>query len=257
MRIFAALALLRHLRSAVQAAFVPTVIAVFKSPLLIMHPREISRIFMSHVWKVFGNGLDELSRPVKEELIRANSHGVVLDIGAGHGHTLLYLNPATVTKYVALEPNTLMHSEIRALAATKGFTEGAGNLAILPYGAEDVSLVVSALGGPNTVDTMISILTLCSIHDPEPTLKGLVQNVLMPGGIFVFFEHVLSNRDDVAWWQRFWTPVWKHAFDGCRLDRPTDVWVARMDAWKEASVWRKEGEEDEQLFWHKAGRFVK
>ncbi|RDX50754.1 S-adenosyl-L-methionine-dependent methyltransferase, partial [Lentinus brumalis] len=257
MKISAALAILQDLRFAIQAAFVPTVVAVLKSPLLIIQPHEISRIFMSHVWKLFGNGVDENGRPVKEQLIRANSHGVVLDIGAGHGHTVLYLDPIAVTKYVALEPNALMHSEIRTLAATKGFTEEAGNLAILPYGAEHVSLIVSALGGPNTVDTMISILTLCSIPDPERTLDALVRNVLKPGGIFVFYEHVLSHRDDVAWWQRFWTPVWKHAFDGCRLDRPTHVWVAKMDAWKEASVWSKDGEEEEHLFWHRVGRFVK
>ncbi|KAI0699517.1 S-adenosyl-L-methionine-dependent methyltransferase, partial [Cerioporus squamosus] len=257
MRISAAFAILQDLRLAFQAAFVPTVIAVLQSPLLIIHPREISRIFMSHVWKMFGNGVDENGRPVKEELIRANSHDVVLDIGAGHGHTALYLDPTKVTKYIALEPNALMHSEIRTLAATKGFTEAAGNLTILPYGAEQVSLIVSALGGPNTVDTMISILTLCSIPDPERTLEVLVRDVLRPGGTFVFYEHVLSHRDDVAWWQRFWTPVWKHAFDGCRLDRPTHVWVAKMDAWKEASVWGKDGEEEEHLFWHRVGRFVK
>ena len=73
----------------------------------------------------------------------------------------------------------------------------------------------------------------------------------------MFYEHVLSHRDDVAWWQRFWTPIWKVAFDGCRLDRPTDIWVQKMDVWKEASVWGKEGEEEEHLFWHRVGRFVK
>ncbi|RPD56829.1 hypothetical protein L227DRAFT_578495 [Lentinus tigrinus ALCF2SS1-6] len=172
-------------------------------------------------------------------------------------HTLLYLDPTKVTKYVALEPNALMHSEIRTLAATKGFSEAAGNLALLPYGAEDIWLVISALGGSNTVDSMIAILTICSIPEPERTLEALVRDVLKPGGTFVFYEHVLSHRDDVAWWQRFWTPIWKTAFDGCRLDRPTDVWVQKMDTWKEASVWNKEGEEEEHLFWHRVGRFVK
>ena len=170
---------------------------------------------------------------------------------------MLYLDPIKVTKYVALEPNVLMHSEIRTLAATKGFTEDAGNLLMLPYGAEEISLIVSALGGSNTVDSMIAILTICSIPEPERTLEALVRDVLKPGGTFVFYEHVLSHRDDVAWWQRFWTPIWKVAFDGCRLDRPTDIWVQKMDVWKEASVWGKEGEEEEHLFWHRVGRFVK
>ena len=170
---------------------------------------------------------------------------------------MLYLDPTKVTKYIALEPNKLMHTEIRALAASKGFTEEAGTLLVVPYGAEDISLVLSALGGPRSVDTLISILTLCSIPEPERTLAALVEDVLKPGGTFLFYEHVLSPREDVAWWQRFWTPLWKCAFDGCCLDRPTHVWIGKMDAWEEASVWGKPDEPEEHLFWHRVGKFVK
>ena len=150
-----------------------------------------------------------------------------------------------------------MHPEIRSRAATRGFSEASGNCLILPYGAEETALITSALGGLHQVDTLISVLTICSIPDPERSLAALVDEVLKPGGTFVFYEHVLSHRDDVAWWQQFWTPIWKVAFDGCRLDRPTDIWVQEMDVWKEASVWGKEGEEEEHLFWHRVGRFVK
>ncbi|KAI8976413.1 S-adenosyl-L-methionine-dependent methyltransferase [Trametes punicea] len=257
MKLSAAFSLLTDLRLAVQAACVPTLSAIFQSPSLLLHPSQISRVFMSHVWKVFGDGVDLNARPVKQSLIPGNAYGVVLDIGAGHGHTLFYLDPSKVTKYVALEPNKLMHAEIRTLAATKGFTEASGSLLILPYGAEEVSLITSALGGPRTVDTLISILTLCSIPEPERTLAALVDDVLKPGGTLLFYEHVLSHRPDVAWWQRFWTPLWRRAFDGCRLDRPTHVWIANLDQWAEREVMGKEGEEEEHLFWHRAGRFVK
>ncbi|KAL1942231.1 hypothetical protein VTO73DRAFT_6295 [Trametes versicolor] len=257
MKLSAAFAILLELRLAIGAAFVPTVTAIFKAPSLLWHPHQVSRIFMAHVWTLFGNGIDEGGRPVKQALIPENAHGVVLDIGAGHGHTILYVDPSKVTKYVALEPNQLMHDELRALAATKGFTEAAGNLLLLPYGAEETSLITSALGGARSVDTLVFILTICSIPEPERTLTGLVRDVLKPGGSLLFYEHVLSPRADVAWWQRFWTPLWKRAFDGCCLDRPTHVWVEKMDAWKEGSVWGKEGEEEEHLFWHRVGRFVK
>ncbi|CDO68528.1 hypothetical protein BN946_scf184998.g25 [Trametes cinnabarina] len=257
MKLSAAFALLADLRFAIQAAFMPTLSAIFRSPSLLVHPREVSRIFMSHVWKVFGNGVDESGRAVKQSLIPGNACGVVLDLGAGHGHTLLYLDSSKVTKYVALEPNQLMHGEIRTLAASKGFTEGTGTLLILPYGAEDISLITSALGGSHTVDTIISILTICSIPEPERTIATLVEQVLKPGGTLLFYEHVLSHRPDVAWWQRFWTPIWKRAFDGCCLDRPTHLWIANMDVWAESEVWGKDGEEEEHLFWHRVGRFVK
>ncbi|KAJ3013632.1 hypothetical protein NUW54_g1536 [Trametes sanguinea] len=125
MKISAAFGLLVDLRFAIRAAFLPT---------------------LSAIYNVFGNGVDENARPVKQSLIPGNAYGVVLDLGAGHGHTLFYLDPSKVTKYVALEPNQLMHGEIRTLAASKGYTEGNGNLLILPYGAEEISLITSALG---------------------------------------------------------------------------------------------------------------
>ncbi|OSD00414.1 hypothetical protein PYCCODRAFT_1479292 [Trametes coccinea BRFM310] len=257
MKLSAAFSLLADLRFAIRAAFVPTLSAIFKSPLLLIRPSELSRIFMSHVWTVFGNGVDENARPVKQSLIPGNAYGVVLDLGAGHGHTLFYLDHSKVTKYVALEPNQLMHGEIRTLAASKGYTEDTGNLLILPYGAEEISLITSALGGRHTVDTIISILTICSIPEPERTMAALVDEVLRPGGTLLLYEHVLSPRPDVAWWQRFWTPLWARAFDGCRLDRPTHLWIANMDVWAEKEVWTKEGEPEEHLFWHQVGRFVK
>lgn len=176
---------------------------------------------------------------------------------SGHGHTVKYLDHDKITKYVAIEPNELMHPEIRKVANAAGYTEAAGTLLILRYGAEQIELINSALGGSLAVDSIISILTICSIPSPEETVGKLVGQVLKPGGQFLFYEHVLSPREDVAWWQRFWTPIWLWAFDGCRLDRPTHLWVDKLDCWESRDIWGKEGEDVENLFWHRVGRFVK
>ncbi|KAF9807771.1 hypothetical protein IEO21_08047 [Rhodonia placenta] len=257
MKLSGSISLLMHLREAMQLAFLPTLRAILRAPSVLLHPRTVSQIFMNHVWSAFGDGIDGNSRPVKENLIPANARGVVLDIGAGYGHTVNYLKPEAVTKYVALEPNELMHDEIRKRATAAGFTESAGTLLILPYGAEDIASIVSALGAPHSVDTLISILSLCSIPSPEEALSNLVDLVLRPGGQLLFFEHVLSPRDDVAWWQRFWTPIWKNAFDGCCLDRPTHVFIRKMGFWSKGEVWGIEEENEEQLFCHRIGKFVK
>ncbi|KAI0942370.1 hypothetical protein AcW1_003014 [Taiwanofungus camphoratus] len=275
MKLSSSLGLLADLRYAIQAALIPTILAIFYSPFLLFRPREVSRVFMSHVWTAFGNGVDEGGRAVKAGLLPANARGIVLDIGAGesakslarilslpqplvgHGHTVNYLDRERVTKYIALEPNCLMHAEIRKLATAAGFTESSGTLLILPYGAEDIASILSALGEHNSVDTPVFILTICSIPHPEKSLKALVDLVLKPGGKLLFYEHVLSSRDDVAWWQRFWTPLWKRAFDGCCLDRQTDVWLRNLGAWSTEEVWGKEGESEESLFWHRVGQFVK
>jgi hypothetical protein len=173
-----------------------------------------------------------------------------------------YLDWSKVTRYVALEPNTLMHPNIRATANAAGFSESAGTLLILPYGAEDISSIVLAMddGKYQSADTLISILTLCSVPSPERTLHALVRDILKPGGRFLFSEHVLSHREDVAWWQRFWTPVWKSFFDGCRLDCPTHLWIERMrgeGVWKEGEIRGRPDKDEDHLFFHKFGEFVK
>lgn len=150
-----------------------------------------------------------------------------------------------------------MHDEIRKMAKGAGYSEEAGTLVILPYGAEQTDLINSALGGSNAIDTLISVLVICTIPSPENSVHKLVDDVLRPKGQFLFYEHVLSPRDDVAWWQRFWTPIWSRAFDGCRLDRPTHLWIDSMDVWDVRDIWGKADEEIENLFWHRAGRFVK
>lgn len=75
--------ILTDLRLAVQHAFLPTVRDIIRSPSLLLHPTALSRLFMSHVWIPFGNGVDEGGRPVKQGLITPYAYGVVLDIGAG------------------------------------------------------------------------------------------------------------------------------------------------------------------------------
>jgi len=179
----------------------------------------------------------------------------------GHGHTVRYLNRARITKYVALEPNVLMHSTLREQANKAGYHESDGTLIILASGVEDVQPILSSLSSFQPVDTIVSVLTLCTIPDPEKNITRLVHDVLKPEGQLLMYEHVLSRREDVAWWQRFWAPIWACAFDGCRMDRASDIMVSKIGGtesiWKTVDTWGKEGEDQENLFWHSAGRFVK
>jgi hypothetical protein len=186
---------------------------------------------------------------------------------AAHGHTVKYLDLSRVTKYIALEPNVLMHPELRNAANAAGFKESDGSLLILSCGAEDTASILSSIH-PNDkqppVDTLISILTLCTIPSPESTIKSLVEDILKSGGLLLFYEHVLSPKSDVAWWQWFWTPLWTRFFDGCKLDRPTHVWIDSLlshdgqeSIWRERKVWGKPDEDEDNLFWHRAGEFIK
>lgn len=102
-----------------------------------------------------------------------------------------------------------MHPHIKENAGKAGFSEESDTLLILSYGAEDWESIGSAIGGQNQVDTIVSVLTLCSVPQPEQTIKVLVENVLKPGGQLLFHEHVASKRRDVRFWQSFWTPIWQ------------------------------------------------
>lgn len=259
MKLANALAPLTELRLAISTALVPTLVHILRHPASLLHPSELSRLFFAHVWTVYGPGADKNGRVVKETLIPPYTSGVVLDLGAGHGHTANYLNKDRVTKYIALEPNALMHDNIREIAREAGFVEKDGSLVILGCGAGETNLINSVLGGENQVDTVISILTLCTVPDAKAVIETLSTRVLKAGGQFLFYEHVASHRSDVRWWQSLWTPLWKLYFDGCRLDVPADRWIAGLGVWDEdeSKIWGKEGETEENLWWHRVGRFVK
>lgn len=162
-----------------------------------------------------------------------------------------------------------MHSHIRSSANGMGFMEEDGTLVIISCGAQDALSILEDLEATQPpVDTIVSVLTLCSIPSPQRAIRHLVRYILKPGGNFLFYEHVLSPREDVAWWQRAWAPIWAVVFDGCRLDTPAhslvdgltlpeDTTGVETSAWSERKLWEKEGESEENIFWHQVGKFVK
>jgi hypothetical protein len=173
-----------------------------------------------------------------------------------------YLDRTVVTKYIAVEPNVLMHGQIRERAAAARFTSADGTLEILACGAEDTESILSAAQAP--VDTIVSILTLCTVPAPQATLRVLIEKLLAPAGLLLFIEHVRGRRSDIAWGQKLLTPFWARVLDGCCLDRPTDLWIKELvdehgeSVWAEGEIWNPtEGDNEENLFWRRVGRFLK
>ena len=83
MKISNAFNLLTDLRFAITIALLPTLKDIFHNPSLLFRPQSLSRVFMAHLWVVFGDGIDQNSKDVKIHLIAPNAYGSVLDIGAG------------------------------------------------------------------------------------------------------------------------------------------------------------------------------
>lgn len=239
-------------------ALLPTAKAVRQDPALLLHPLVLRRIFFSHVWAKMSEHLDDASRGTKTRLITAYAYGVVLDIGAGHGHTACYLDRNRVTRYLALEPNEAFHGHIRRLAEANGFLESDGSLIVLGIGAEDCGGIITALG-PHAVDTIVSILSFCSVPSGKQSLSALVQRVLKPGGQLLSFEHTESPVTAVQRLQAVLNPFWGPVLDGCALGRPIFDWIRAADNWATADEWKLEGSEGEEynLFYKRAGRFVR
>jgi hypothetical protein len=68
---------------AVTIAFWPTLKEVLRNPILLLRPAQLSQLYMSKLWLVFGDGIDGNTKPLKNAHITPNAYGVVLDIGAG------------------------------------------------------------------------------------------------------------------------------------------------------------------------------
>ncbi|KZO99532.1 hypothetical protein CALVIDRAFT_534519 [Calocera viscosa TUFC12733] len=239
---------------AISVGLLPTLYALWSDPSLLFHFKRLQQVFQSNFWGFFGPEVDKGGAPVKIVLL-PYAEGVVLEIGAGHGHSLKYMKRDKITKYYALEPNTDMWPELRKALVDAGFSEEKGEAVILPYGAGDVSKIVEQLGGENQVDTLISVLVLCSVPDAKDVLPELCQRLLKKGGSLLMYEHCLSPVPSSRLYQRLWTPIWSIVFDGCRLDKDTMTWVNQIK-WSDKHVWRKEGEPEWSLFFHGVGRFT-
>lgn len=269
---------------AILKATSPTFKYCLSEPRILFQPQRLSRLFFNHAWGFFSAQINEGRDEVKADLIE-DAYGVVVDIGAGtfyhpcassqeangvgFGHTLDYLDHKNVEVYIALEPNEHMRPHITQRAEKYGFTEkpkSEKRCIILSEGAEDIIGICAALRkhGVDQVDTIISVLTFCSIPSPQATLPTLVKCLLKPGGQLLFMEHVRSDHKDVAFWQCVWTPIWRKFFDGCRLAVPTHKIIASVknddgsEFWREGKSWGLPGDDPKKnLFWHQLGKYIR
>ncbi len=135
------------------------------------------------------------------------AQGDVLEIGVGPGVNFVHYDPAKVVKLYALEPNPGM---IRMAEQQRRKTELSIEFVDLP--GERLPLE------DNTVDTVVSTFTLCTIPGVSQAIQG-IRRVLRPEGKFIFFEHGLSPDPDVSRWQRRTEPLFQWAFEGCHVTR--------------------------------------
>ena len=145
-------------------------------------------------------------QPYRERVISA-AKGRVLEVGIRSGLNLA-LYPPQVCEIVGLEP---AH---RLIGMARQAVERARlNVPLIEAAAESIPLQ------HNSVDTVVTTWTLCTVSDPVGALLEM-RRVLKPGGQLLFVEHGLAPEEKIRRWQNRLDPVWKRIAGGCHLDRP-------------------------------------
>ena len=132
--------------------------------------------------------------------------GRVLEIGIGSGFNLPFYS-RNVDRLIGLDPSPKLLSMVR-----RNLRPNAPLVELVEGSAEAIPL------DSNSVDTVVTTWTLCSIPDAARALREM-RRVLKPTGRLLFVEHGRAPEANVRWWQDRLTPAWKCVGGGCHLNR--------------------------------------
>ena len=148
-------------------------------------------------------GSEELKKIRKEVLKDAN--GTVLELGVGPGYNLAIYRG--ISKPYALEPSEELLKIAKSRANNLTFP-----VTFLNSGAEKIQLP------DNSIDTVVSTWTLCSVKDLKQVLTEIAR-VLKPEGRFIFVDHGASPKTYLKVIQTLFTSVSKYFTGNCHCDR--------------------------------------
>jgi len=135
--------------------------------------------------------------------------GTVLEVGIGSGLNIP-LYGRDVETLLAVDPSL----EIWRLALRR-VSRAPFPVEFLACSAENIPLA------DETVDTVVTTWTLCTIHDPVAALSEM-KRVLKPEGQVIFVEHGRAPDARVLAWQNRLNPLWNRIGGGCNLNRKID-----------------------------------
>ncbi|WP_373545102.1 class I SAM-dependent methyltransferase [Chamaesiphon sp.] len=164
-------------------------------------------------------------------IVLADAVGSVLEIGFGTGLNLAYYPQNSPSLRDA--PRTERLRQRVEKITTVDVNPGMNKLAQKRIAASSIEVDYRVLNGEklpmadDTFDTVVSTWTLCSIKQVETAIAE-IHRVLKPGGKFLFIEHGLSNEPNIQTWQHRITPIQKVIGDGCHLDRPIRLLIAKQ-----------------------------
>ena len=123
----------------------------------------------------------------------ASAYGVVVELGPGSGNQLPRMDTSKIEKVYGVEPVISLHAALRLSIKENKMSD---IYQIVPASIEDEPALMKFGVNPGTVDTIISIQVLCSVPNPQETIRRLYE-LLKPGGQLIIFEHI-ENEDMVS-----------------------------------------------------------
>ncbi|WP_430968284.1 class I SAM-dependent methyltransferase [Spongiimicrobium sp. 2-473A-2-J] len=130
----------------------------------------------------------------------------LVEIGPGAGANIRYLQQKS--QLIAIEPNEYMYRRLQNKAEKYNI-----DLEIKPNMAERIDLE------SNSVEAVISTLTLCTIADNKKALNE-IKRILKPGGKFFFLEHVGAKKGSLLRGiQKLVHRPWFWFFEGCHTHK--------------------------------------
>ena len=132
--------------------------------------------------------------------------GRVLEIGIGSGLNLPFYS-RQVERLIGIDPSPKLLSMVRRKSPPD-----LKSLQLIEGSAEAIPLEA------NSVDTVVTTWTLCSIPDVACALSEM-HRVLKPTGRLIFVEHGRAPDLNVRRWQDRLTPAWRCLGGGCHLNR--------------------------------------
>ncbi|MCJ1449168.1 MAG: hypothetical protein MMC23_009687 [Stictis urceolatum] len=157
----------------------------------------------------------------------ASAHGVVLELGPGVGTQLDRFDKSRIEHIYGVELNPAF---VAPLLAEVERAKLQGKYTVISGAVEDERLLAEYGLRAGSFDSIVCIGTLCSVRDPEQTLRWLYE-LLKPGGSFIFWEHRRSRDFLTRLVQGFWNPAWRFIMGGCDLSRSTGDVIRNTGEW--------------------------
>ncbi|MBE0625473.1 MAG: class I SAM-dependent methyltransferase [Burkholderiales bacterium] len=139
--------------------------------------------------------------------------GVVLEVGIGSGLNLPFYGPQ-VQRLYAIDPSENLLRMARKRARSVSFP-----VEFFARSGEAIPME------DNSVDTVLTTFTLCTIADPLAALREM-RRVLRPAGRLLFAEHGFAPDPSVQRWQHRCNPLWNRVAGGCNLNRQMDTLIS-------------------------------